>query len=271
VKRPRDTPLAVVALLVCLGVGLGYLGVHGLRRPHHELIAGDESLRRAADTPGLHVYFIGNSFTFFNDMPGLLEGLSASEEKPVVARLHTIGGSFLRQHAEDPKVAAAIAGGRWDCVVLQEQSRLPSLPDAEDEREFYPFVRMLTNSARAAGSHVLLYQTWGYRFGDPDHGRPDDFASMEQRLEHGYGAIGQELAIPIAPVGRAWAEVRRRRPDAPLWDTDGKHPTLVGSYLAACVFYRVLYGKSPAGNPFLGGLAKEDAAFLQDVAGTLAM
>jgi hypothetical protein len=155
----------------------------------------------------------------------------------------------------------------WDFVVLQEQSELPSLPDAD--KRVYPAVRLLAGQARAAGSRVLLYQTWAYRRGDGDVPGHDDYAAMQQRVERSYGVIGEELNIPVVPVGRAWAEALRRQPSIGLWDADGKHPSLLGSYLAACVFYRVLYDKSPAGNRFLGGLPEGDAGFLQSVAASL--
>jgi hypothetical protein len=266
-RAPTDTPLLVVGLLVVLGVVLGYLGSHWLRRPYHDLVADDASLARARATPGLHVLFVGNSFTFYNDMPGLVEGLAAAEGRPVVARLFTVGGARLSEHAANPRVAAAMDKVPWDYVVLQEHSELPSRPDAD--RRVYPAVRRLAGLARTAGSRVLLYQTWGYRAGDGDIPGKDDYAAMQRRLEHGYGVIAEELGVPVVPVGQAWAEALRQQPTIGLWDTDGKHPSLLGSYLAACVFYRVLYAKSPEGNRFLGGLPQGDATFLQGVAASI--
>src|ERR1700722_8929512 len=121
-RASTDTPLLVVGLLVVLGIVLGYLGSHWLRRPYHDLVADDASLARARATPGLHVLFVGNSFTFYNDMPGLVEGLAAAEERPLVARLYTVGGSRLSEHAANPRVAAAMGKVPWDYVVLQEHS-----------------------------------------------------------------------------------------------------------------------------------------------------
>jgi hypothetical protein len=32
-----------------------------------------------------------------------------------------------------------------------------------------------------------------------------------------------------------------------LYDADGSHPSIAGSYLAACVLFATLFGESPAG------------------------
>jgi hypothetical protein len=88
---------------------------------------------------------------------------------------------------------------------------------------------------------------------------------MQDRLDSNYGAVANELAAPLAPVGIAWAEALRQRPDIELWQPDGVHPSAEGAYLDACVFYAVLYHRRPTSS-FLGGLHPDDAKFLQRIA-----
>ena len=68
------------------------------------------------------------------------------------------------------------------------------------------------------------------------------------------------------PVGLAWQQAHRLEPGLQLWQDDGHHPTTAGSYLGACVFYNVLVGRSPVGDPFTAGLDADEARFLQGVA-----
>ena len=98
-------------------------------------------------------------------------------------------------------------------------------------------------------------------------GRPHDtYEEMQQRVGRGYAILAGETGAQIAPVGLAWARVHRKRPGFPLWAPDGSHASPAGSYLAACVFYRVLYGKPALGNAYTAGLSEADARLLQRAA-----
>ena len=79
--------------------------------------------------------------------------------------------------------------------------------------------------------------------------------------------IANELSIEVAPVGVAWKAALEGRPELELWGSDGIHPGVEGTYLAACVFYTVIYGKTPEGLKFTAGLPWDIAKFLQKTAG----
>jgi hypothetical protein len=111
----------------------------------------------------------------------------------------------------------------------------------------------------------MLYMTWGRKNGDKDFGYKD-YDSMQDSLTEGYMGIAEKLSIEVAPVGVAWKTAHERRMQLELWAGDGIHPSLAGSYLAACVFYAAIYKKSPVGLGFTAGLDKDTAGFLQSVA-----
>ena len=90
-----------------------------------------------------------------------------------------------------------------------------------------------------------------------------------RKTEEMYVSVGNEIKALVIPVGLAFEEAYRRRPEIKLHQAyDGSHPTFLGSYLAAATVYASLYGRSPAGNSydFYGNVGKDDAAFLQAVA-----
>jgi uncharacterized protein DUF4886 len=248
----------------------GYVGLihYGLvRNPLAPVPSGDLALARG-DRPGLRVLFVGNSFTFKNDMPALVHQLAAGDggARPMFAVQYTAGGWRLRQAARDDGLAKLLKEVRWDVVVLQEQSQIPSLSLEERQREMSPFAHTLQTKIAPTGAHTILFMTWGYRVGDRRNVPGDSFAAMQLRLERGYSDLGLQLGVPIAPVGLAWAEALRRRPELDLWASDGRHPSLRGSYLAACVFYAVLSHREPTGSRFTAGLPQAEARFLQGVA-----
>ena len=128
----------------------------------------------------------------------------------------------------------------------------------------YPAVRVLADKIRITGAEPLLYMTWGRQKGMTEVGF-NDFNSMQEQLTLGYMGIANELHLKVAPVGVAWKTALEHNPTLNLWQEDGSHPNLAGTYLAACVFYAVLYQKSPEGLESPNGLPKEKARVLQAI------
>jgi Domain of unknown function (DUF4886) len=227
------------------------------------------SLSNAAS---LNVLFVGNSFTYFNDMPALVKQLAdaAHEEKPFMSVQETPGGYTLKQHWESGKVAQLIQSNRWDYVVLQEQSQALSFAQWQRFRDVHPYARQFNNLAWQNKTKLILFMTWGYEKGDLENRTSDSFSDMQSRLAEGNMELAKDLSAIVVPVGIAWRQALSRNPQIRLWGEDGRHPNLSGSYLAACVFYKLFYRKSPVGNPFTAGLSAREAYFLQDVAASAA-
>src|SRR5436305_7880163 len=102
------------------------------------------------------VLFVGNSFTARNDLPGLIAQLAAARGIEVEHALLSIGGASLRTHWNKGEAATAIERGKFDYVVLQEQSTLPT-KNAARMREN---VLLFDEAIKAAGSKTVLYMTW---------------------------------------------------------------------------------------------------------------
>ena len=252
--------LGISIYAVLVGVGLA-------RNPFDPIPRGDIALARSA-RPGLRVLFVGNSFTFRNALAGMVHDLAVSDRggPQLFAVEYAAPGWTLENAAASTGLKRLLKDVHWNVVVLQEQSQLLSFPQADWERETYPYARALHDRITGDGARTLLFMTWGYRLGDR-HNRPDDsFLAMQERLTQGYSELAAELPSSLAPVGLAWAEALRQRPGLDLWDSDGKHPNAAGSYLAACLFYEVLTGRDPSRSRYTAGLRAADARFLQRIA-----
>ncbi len=208
--------------------------------------------------------FVGNSLTFTHDLPELVERLSiaAGEERPVAAGMIARGGETFYRHSErrdEGGPLAVLARGGWDVVVLQENGRVAARSPADS----FTFAARLVRAVRAAGAKPVFYMTWAYR------DRPADHATIRET----YDRLGARLDVPVAPVGEAWRLARQATPGLELFAADGIHPAPAGTYLAACVIYATLYGRSPVGVPLLlpGGapmidVDAGDARRLQEIA-----
>ncbi len=204
-------------------------------------------------TAPLRVLFIGNSFTARNDLPGLIARLAEARSKCLQPRLISAGGASLRMHWNAGVALRAIQEGQYDCVVLQEQSTLP----VKNATRMHENVRLFDEAIKAAGAKTVLYMTWARQHAP----------ESQQAIAEAYAGIGRELGATVAPVGLAWQRFLGQHDRPALHDKDQSHPTLAGSYLAACVFLAVLFGDSPVGvDAGVAGLHENDIALLQKAA-----
>ena len=240
-------------LILCL-LALAPLGCSG--SPACTTSAGSASC--------LRVLFVGNSYTYVNDLPIMFTDLAASGGHAVATGMLATGGATLVDHAAAADTATALASTHWNVVVLQEQSQIPSV-DAFREAQMYPAARQLVGMIRATGAEPIFFLTWAHRYGWPENGLLG-YGSMQAAVDDGYVRIASEQHAVTAPVGYAWAALLDREPQAELWQSDGSHPTVEGTYLAACVFYTTIFGQSPRGLGYHGDLPDDEAATVQEIA-----
>ncbi|HMZ08827.1 MAG TPA: SGNH/GDSL hydrolase family protein [Anaerolineales bacterium] len=212
----------------------------------------------------LRILFIGNSYTFTNDLPGTFAELARSGAHQVEVQMVAEGGWGFDDHMSAFDTITAIKSKEWDYIVLQERSQNPAVPYSRTN-DMYPAARALVAQIRAVGAKPIFFVTWGYKNGSPDIELPD-YISMQIAVDKGYQAIAQELNVTLAPVGDAWYNALKASPPPELWQEDGSHPSPIGTYLAANVFYATIFNESPVGLSYRGGVSKEEAAQMQKVA-----
>ena len=184
----------------------------------------------------MRVLFIGNSYTTVNDLPKFTEWLASSEKRKLETTTIATNGYTLEDHWNAGQAVAAIRQGGWDYVVLQEQSVRP----IHQTEYYYAYFKAFDQEVRKVKAKTVLYQTWARRdMGDP--------ISTQSTWTKVFSKIARETKAIVAPVGEARANVLRKNPKIDLFDSDGSHPSYSGTYLAACVFYSVFYGKSSVG------------------------
>ena len=93
-----------------------------------------------------------------------------------------------------------------------------------------------------------------------------DKPEMTAQLAEAYTVAGNANHALVIPAGLAFAKARQKQPELNLYQPDKRHPTLSGTYLAACTIFAALTGRSPIGNPYHAGLDEPTAKFLQEVA-----
>ncbi len=220
----------------------------------------------------ISVLFIGNSYTYVNDLPGMLSNLATNLGKEITVDSKTNGSATFQVHVNDPATYTKIHSKPWDVVVIQGQSQEPSFSDAQVNNSTLPFAVRLSDSIWASNtcSNVMYYMTWGRQNGDPQWSEINTFSKMNTRLYNAYMRMADSSdRSMVSPVGAVWAYVRANHPTINLYNPDESHPSLEGTYLAACTFYASLFQKSPVGATYYAGLNATTAVILQQAAATV--
>lgn len=208
--------------------------------------------------PPRNLLFVGNSYSYYNNSVHShvrsLAHAADPETRKGVFKSMTISGGNLADHAAG--LPAMLKARKWDVVVLQGQSTEPLPSNARRSDRFRNALRQYEQWIRESGAKTVLYMTWAYR------GRME----MTAQLAEAYVAAGNDVGALVVPVGLAFERALTARPDLVLHHTDNVHPSMAGTYLASCVFYAALYGKSPVGNIYTAGLPRELVEFLQKTA-----
>jgi len=198
------------------------------------------------------ILLVGNSFTAING--GIAQQLKSLVPTGNIASVAP-GGYTLAKHWNDENTRQTIRDRQWKYVVLQEQSQTPIF----DLAKFREFAGALDQEIKRGGAKTILFMTWE---------RPDSVAYgvTTTNLAAAYESVGADLGAKVAPVGLAFARSLRERPELSLYTQDG-HPTLQGTYLAACVLYSTIFEQSPVGKSSPDeSLAADVQTYLQKIA-----
>ncbi|MDP4637569.1 MAG: PKD domain-containing protein [Crocinitomicaceae bacterium] len=221
----------------------------------------------------ISVLFIGNSYLSVNNLPAMVGDLSNSLGDHMLIDSKMNGGYTFQSHSNDAVTYTKIHAKPWDYVVLQGQSQEPSFPYSQVNTQTLPYAMKLADSVYASNScsQVNYYMTWGREVGDPQWDSINTFNKMNDRLRNAYLRIADSTDASVSPVGVAWKYVRDNYPNINLYAGDGSHPSLEGSYLAACTFYSSLFQKSSVGASYTAGLDPQTCTILQQAASSIVL
>lgn len=228
-------------------------------------------------SPSMRVLMYGNSYTSSNNLGSLVESITDADGYNGTVTPLSGGGMMLQDHWQNINASAhqwntTLRGSTWDYVVMQDQSQVPSLPTNDSYwQESKNASVVISDEIEAEGAEAVLFMTWGRRSGESGtqwhqyNNINQNFTSMQERLTEGYTRFAENITaagntVWIAPVGLAFKTVHDSvvaAGDDPtasgnlfydLYTSDGSHPSLSGSYLAACVLHSTTTGETCVGS-----------------------
>lgn len=186
----------------------------------------------------LKVLFVGNSYTFFSNLPQMVSLISENTNVKLVTKKSVAGGATLSHHWRGERGLATkqkIQEGEFDIVVLQEQSMRPiNEPDS-----FFYYADKFCEFIKLNGAQPYFYGTWAR----------EKVPQYQETLTENYRKAATQNNCQAILVGEAWKLAKQHRPNIELYDPDGSHPSDLGAFLTACVFVEALTNEIPESLP----------------------
>ena len=219
--------------------------------------------------------FIGNSFFYYNNsmhshVLAMQRAADPANQAAYRTTSVTISGSGIDWHDVEsyfrPKAIGSYSfddknnvnfnklDKLFDVAIMMDCSQCPVHPQLKTV--FTEFTRKNSEIVRAKGAKPVFFMSWAYA----------DKPEMTAQLAEAYTVAGNENNALVIPAGLAFARAMSKQPELNLYVADKRHPSLAGTYLASCVVFAALTGRSPVGNSYLAGIDAATAKFLQTAA-----
>ena len=192
--------------------------------------------RAQAEKDTLRLLFVGNSYTYFENLPQIISLMSDSAKTKLVTKKSTAGGVNLRRHwygGDGLETKELIKDGNFDIVVLQEHS-MGAINEADSMRKYS---KLFCDYIRKHKAKPYFYTTWAR----------EKVPQYQEVISKVYADISAKNKAECVPVGQAWALAKKLRPNIKLFSPDGSHPSKSGAYLSACVFLGAVLNEIPDG------------------------
>ena len=192
----------------------------------------------------MKILFIGNSYTYFNDMPKMLADLGVENGKELEVDSVTRGGRKLYENLvcgdeHNSKILELIGKKSYDVLILQEQSYFALVDYAEFERGVRGLVELV------GAKRVILYATWGRKAGCdllPKYGWSS--AEMGDKLFAAYSSAAEVCDADVSPVGLCFNKINALG-DFELYNPDLSHPSRLGTVIGVLCHYKKIFGTLP--------------------------
>lgn len=214
------------------------------------------------------VLFVGNSYTYVNDLPNMVKQIALSFGDTLVHESSTPGGYSFNVHSTNTQTLNKINQQQWDYVVLQAQSQEPSLSPGYVNTNVLPAAQILIDAIESNSlcTEPLFFMTWGRKFGDASNcvAYPPvcTYLGMQERLRTRYLDMTFTHDASCSPVGMAWKKSIEIDSTLNLYSSDNSHPSIYGSYLAACTFYSSIFKKSAVGSTYWPNAIDSASAYI---------
>lgn len=224
-----------------------------------------------AYVPPTRILFIGNSSTYYNDMPDMVAGIAATNNKNVEILKITHANFRLSDFTNEADVyysliTKTLTTQSWDYIVIQEHRNVIIQNPLKTEQELNKFYDAIT----ASNAELILYETQadfsGKNFTLNGSSAFLDHVQAQYYMTKNYYSIANKFNATVSSVGVNYTRCMELYPEIILYNEDELHPSIEGSYLAACTLYRTIFGESAYNTEYFPENKKEKTEITEEEA-----
>jgi len=218
------------------------------------------------------VLFIGNSITYFNDMPQTFEAIANSKGDYTEVTVYAPGGTGFIHHVNDQNVYNFFRERVWDYVILQ--------PGSNESPGYSEPISATLTRARTLQDTILFYNpcakilyyeisygVWGNTSNDLN-----TYNNTMDLIRANIEFLADSTESFFAPAGETMRTAWNTNPSIMLWGGYGDiHPNAIGSYMIACTFYCSIFQRSSFGSNITNSLSTSEASYYQLLADSIVL
>ena len=195
----------------------------------------------------MKILFIGNSYTFYNDLPKLLQALATENGHAVEYCEVLCGGRHLYDYLDrldeyKAKLDSIVETDSFDYAILQDHSVGAMIAP----ERFHDAVKRMKEKFGNRVNRIVLYETWGRKEGSETLAQYGwTRLGMTETIAREYRLCGENNGCAVSPVGECFARVMELTDAIDLYNPDLTHPSYEGSCLAAIMHYAKIFGELP--------------------------
>ena len=219
-----------------------------------------EATEAATEDEMLNILFLGNSLMYYNEMPELFATIAKANGKEVNVKSVTKGSATISDFADEStevgkQAIPLLKNNKWDYVIIEPSRRISPYENTVKDAELAS-AKKIQELAKAAGGDVLLYSVWGNNNGNVIEYKAVTPINMPEVASHLMGRkshtafmhgvnleFAAALGVKVALAGYAFENCIAKYPEFNLYHSDERHPSPIGSYLAAAVIYTTVFGE----------------------------
>ncbi len=235
--------------------------------PETEPVTPPETTEEIKEDKMLNILFLGNSLMYYNDMPELFAKIATANGKKVNVQSVTKGSATISDFTDErtevgSKAIPLLKNQSWDLVIIEPSRRISPYENTVKDAELAS-AKKIQELAKAAGGDVLLYSVWGNNNGTVIEYKANNPTSMTEVASHLMTRkphtkfmhevnleFAEALGVKVALAGYAFENCIAKYPEFNLYHSDERHPSPIGSYLAAAVIYTTVFGEKVEKIPY---------------------
>lgn len=227
------------------------------------------SLTAISQNTPKNILFIGNSITYFNDMPIIFRDMANNKGKNVSTDMYAPGGTGFVNHVVDNAVYDKFRSKIWDAVVLQPGSgesagvSWPVNTTIQRGQKLVDSIRKYSPCAK-----IFLYQIpYGVKSTDGTTGDYDNYQTMQTKIKDSITKLTDGLRLQMVPAGECARMHYTAQQNLLLHSTfNDIHPNLNGSYLVAAAMFTTIFQEPITGCTSYSGVTQLTAEYFQGIA-----